>query len=286
MRLRKMIIGLVLVLAALSLDMTASPPRASADTTGGDATAAVPGAAAPAKVSTFRGYAFDTCIAPTADTMRRWKSSKYRAVGVYYAGRGRACKNQPNLSRSWMRSVTGNGWRVLPVYVGSQSPCVGAKNKKGVPIGKHPKAQGKQEGRDAVSRAKAFGMRPGTPLYLDMEAYSYRKAACARTTLSFIQAWNRAVRADGYLPGFYSSADSGVRHLDLARRAGEKDLPSVMWFARWHTRPRLYGEPAIGADAWRPARRIHQYAGDVRERHGGRTMVIDRNLMHAPVARF
>jgi hypothetical protein len=241
---------------------------------------------APAKVSTFRGYAFDTCIAPTVDTMRRWKSSKYRAVGVYYAGRGRACKNQPNLSRSWMRAVHANGWRVLPVYVGSQSPCVSAKNKKGVPIGRYPTTQGKNEGRDAVRRAKAYGIQAGSALYLDMEAYAYKRPACGRTTLSFIQAWNRAVRASGYLPGFYSSADSGVRHMDVARRAGKKDLPSVMWFARWRTTPRLYGEPALGDNAWRPARRIHQYAGNVKERHSGRTLLIDRNLVHAPVARF
>ncbi|APY87443.1 DUF1906 domain-containing protein [Streptomyces alfalfae] len=279
-----MIIGLVLVLAALSLDMTTSPPGATAAPARGDAPEPESGAAAP--VSVFRGYAFDTCVAPTADTMRRWKSSKYRAIGVYYAGRGRACKNQPNLSRSWMNTVRADGWRILPVYVGSQSPCVGAKNKKGVPIGRYPTSQGKKEGRDAVTRAKAYGMRAGSPLYLDMEAYAYKKAACARTTLAFIQSWNRTVRASGYVPGFYSSADSGVRHMDVARRAGEKDLPSVMWFARWRTAPRLYGEPALGDSAWRPARRIHQYAGNVKERHGGRTLVIDRNLMHAPVARF
>lgn len=59
----------------------------------------------------------------------------------------------------------------------------------------------------------------------------------------------------------------------------------VMWFARWRTRPHLYREPALRR-AWRPARRIHQYAGNVQERHGGRSLVIDRNLVHAPVARI
>lgn len=239
----------------------------------------------PAGVSTFRGRAFDTCLAPTADTMRRWKSSNYGAVGIYYAGRGRACKRQPNLTRGWMRTVRAQGWKVLPVYVGSQSPCVTAKHKKNVRMGRYPVRQGKQEGRDAVRKAKALGMGRLSPLYLDMESYTYRQKACAHGTLAFVRSWNREVRRFGYIPGFYSSASSGVRHMETARRAGVRDLPSVMWFARWHKRANLYNEPVLRRDAWRPERRIHQYAGNVKERHGGRTLKIDRNLVHAPVAR-
>ncbi|WP_399926977.1 DUF1906 domain-containing protein [Streptomyces kanamyceticus] len=304
MRHQKMIIGLVLALATLTADLTASPPgaaaspgpaRAAADPAPVEEYMGLPGPGAtgstawparlPAGVRTFRGRAFDTCIAPSADTLRRWRSSQYRAVGVYYGGRGRACKNQPHLSRSWARAVSRMGWRLLPVYVGSQSPCVIARNKKGVRIGRNPWSQGKREGRDAVRRAKTVGIQTRSPLYLDMEAYAYRKKACARTTLSFVRAWDREVRRFGYVPGFYSSADSGVRHMELSRRAGVRDLPSVMWFARWRVRPHLYREPSLSRAAWNPARRIHQYAGNVRERHGGRTLVIDRNLMHAPVAR-
>ncbi|MEV1026954.1 DUF1906 domain-containing protein [Streptomyces sp. NPDC050264] len=239
-----------------------------------------------AGVRTFHGWAFDVCRTPSLDTMWRWRASRYRAVGVYYGGRGRACKHQPALSRAWARTVTDMGWRVLPVYVGSQAPCVGARKKKGVRIGRHPWGQGVREARDAVRRAGALGMQRSSPLYLDMEAYAYRKRACASTTLSFVRAWNREVRRHGYVPGFYSSADSGVRHMEAARRAGVRDLPSVMWFARWHTKPHLYREPVLARDAWRPQRRIHQYAGNVKERHGGRTLVVDRNLMHAPVARI
>lgn len=272
-----MIIGFVLVLTALAADMTASPPGVASDHS-------ARGAAA--KVSTFRGWAFDTCLTRSTDTMRRWRQSKYGAVGVYFGGRGRACKRQPHLNHAWMRAVKGMGWRVLPLYVGSQSPCVVAKNKKNVRIGRQPWSQGKQEGRDAVRAAKAVGIQQDSPLYLDMEAYAYRDKSCANTTLSFVRSWDREVRRQGYVPGFYSSADSGVRHMEAARRAGVGDLPSVMWFARWRTKPHLYGEPSLSDNAWRPARRIHQYAGNVKERHGGRTLVIDRNLVHAPVARI
>ncbi|MFJ9039886.1 DUF1906 domain-containing protein [Streptomyces sp. NPDC102406] len=272
-----MIIGLV-VLIALALGSGALPAAATER----------PADSAPwgPQVRTFQGWAFDACRTPSQDTMGRWRTSRYQAVGVYFGGRGRACAHQPALNRTWTRTVDRMGWGVLPVYVGSQSPCVGAQHKKDVPIGRDPWGQGTSEARDAVRRAGALAIVPGSPLYLDMEAYNYRKRACAQTTLSFVRAWNREVRRHGYLPGFYSSADSGVRHMESARRAGVRDLPAVMWFARWHTEPDLYREPALPKAAWHPQRRIHQYAGNVKERHGGRTLLVDRNLMHAPVARI
>ncbi|MGB8939789.1 MAG: DUF1906 domain-containing protein [Streptomyces sp.] len=286
MRYRKLMMGLVLAVALTTLAVGAPPtgavsrPQAEGSRPGSSAAGWAAG------VSVFRGWAFDTCLAPSVETMRRWKASDYQAVGVYYAGRGRACARQPELGRRWMRAVRGQGWKVLPVYVGSQSPCVIANNKRDVRMGRHPWRQGTKEGRHAVRTAKALGMRRLSPLYLDMEAYSYRKKKCAATTLSFVRAWDREVRRFGYVPGFYSSANSGVRHMETARRAGVRDLPAVMWFARWHTRPHLYREPVLRRDAWSPERRIHQYAGNVKERHGGRKLVIDRNFVDAPVARI
>ncbi|WP_372344277.1 DUF1906 domain-containing protein [Streptomyces sp. KL116D] len=313
---QKLIMGLVLLLLGAgalpssAMDAAARPSAVAADPVAADPAAADPVSsgsvatpeAAPvvtprtppgagsapwgASVRTFRGWAFDTCMVPPRDTMRRWRKSAYQAVGVYYGGRGRACPHQKGLNRAWTRAVNRMGWRVLPVYVGSQSPCVVARQKKEVRIGRHPWRQGVREGKDAVRRAARLGIRSHSPLYLDMEAYRYRKGGCARTTLAFVRGWDREVHRRGYVPGFYSSAESGVRHMEEARRAGVRDLPAVIWFARWHTRPHLYREPALRRVAWRPERRIHQYAGNVKERHGGRTLVIDRNLVHAPVARI
>ncbi|OAR23892.1 hypothetical protein A8W25_15490 [Streptomyces sp. ERV7] len=234
----------------------------------------------------FKGAAFDTCQAPPLATMKAWRSSSYRGVGVYFAGRGRGCPNQLHLSRSWLASVDGMGWRVLPIFVGSQSPCVRSEAKRKVRMGSNSATQGRTEGRQAAEAAGRLGIRQGSALYLDMEAYDAGNAGCARTTLAFVRAWNREVRGQGFLPGFYSSAASGVRHMEQARRAGQSDLPSVMWFARWGSGSSLYGEPSLHTDAWRPHRRIHQYAGNVTETHGGRRLVVDRNTVDAPVARF
>ncbi|MEC4018892.1 DUF1906 domain-containing protein [Streptomyces sp. H27-D2] len=254
---------------------------ASADTASDPRAPGAPGAPGP---EIFTGRGFDTCNTPALDTLNAWRNSSYRAIGVYFGGRGRACKTQTQLNRDWVRTATDGGWKILPVYVGSQAPCVRGAGKKHVAIGSQPTEQGRTEGLDAVRSASALGMTESSPLYLDMEAYDHTNEKCAGTTLDFIQSWNREVRRNGYLPGFYSSADSGVRHMESARQAGAQDLPEVMWFARWGVEASVTGEPSLSATGWNPHRRIHQYAGDVTETYGGKKMAIDRNLVDAPVA--
>jgi hypothetical protein len=176
------------------------------------------------------------------------------------------------------------GWKLLPVYVGSQSPCVKAGNKRRHVMSHHrPGLQGAREGRDAVRQAKLLGMSARSAIYLDMEAYDNSSTRCAITTLRFIQGWNRAVMKQMYLPGFYSSADSGIQHMEGARKAGRKHLPQMLWFARWRV-PGSLKDRYLDDRAWQPHRRVHQFDGDVVRTYGGYRLNIDRNLMDAPVA--
>ncbi|MBT2384447.1 DUF1906 domain-containing protein [Streptomyces sp. ISL-11] len=235
--------------------------------------------------SIFKGWGIDACQAPPLSTMRAWRDSDYRAIGVYFAGRARACSHQHHLSASWLTGARALGWKFLPIYVGSQSPCVGSDSKRGYLIeDDDPYGQGQDEGREAVDRAAAMGIVSRSPLYLDMEAYDQSDSDCARTTLSFIRGWDSTVRRHGYLAGFYSSASSGVRHMERARRSGTSSLPDVLWFARWQVDPSTDDEPSLARTAWQPHRRIHQYRGNVTETHGGERLTIDRNLVDAPVA--
>ncbi|GAB2571712.1 hypothetical protein GCM10027168_00510 [Streptomyces capparidis] len=277
--------GALLVLIACLLTPAAATPVAPAA-----ATAAPPGSApggvpaAPAAARHFRGLAFDTCTAPSLATLTAWrKASRYRAVGVYMGGRARACA-QPRLTRSWVRAADRAGWRLLPLYLGSQAPCVYAKAKRRFPIdAKHPYRHGLREGQDAVRRARALGMAKGSALYLDIEHYDIRNAACSRAVLAFTRRWSRTVRSHGYLAGVYGNSTSAVRQLAEARRKKTTYLPDAVWFARWNNRAVLT-DPVLRAAEWHPHRRAHQYRGNVRERHGGHTLVIDRNIVDAPVA--
>jgi hypothetical protein len=239
-----------------------------------------------ATARTFSGEGFDTCQAPDLATMDAWRAhSSYGAVGIYFGGRARACATQAHLTADWVRQTTDAGWSLLPIYVGSQSPCVAASNKNPYRIDtKDPAGQGTAEGKDAVQTAQALGLDAGSALYFDMEAYDIKDAACTAATLKYVQAWNKQLRADGYLSGFYSSADSGITHLESARLAGVANLPDAVWFARWGVTADVVEEPALDSAAWTPHARIHQYRGTVTETYGGKKLSIDRDLIDAPVA--
>ncbi|MEU3430103.1 DUF1906 domain-containing protein [Streptomyces gardneri] len=260
----------------------ASPPEPESAP---DSASAPESESAPVSAPRFAGKAFDTCEAPSLAVMRAWLSSPYRAVGVYFGGRGRGCPVQKELTPAWVASAHAMGWKLLPLFVGSQAPCVHSAAKRPYAIGSRPSSQGVQEAGDAVRAARALGIGASSPLYLDIEAFRLEDTSCAATTLSFVRAWNREVRRLGYLPGYYSSADTGIRQIERERKAGTQDLPSVLWFARWRGEPALYTETSLHPEAWMPHARIHQYVGNVAESYGGRRMLIDRNAVDAPVAR-
>ncbi|MDJ0342098.1 DUF1906 domain-containing protein [Streptomyces sp. H10-C2] len=268
-----------------AVNASASQSAASQGATSQGATSALVTEAALRGTQTFQGLGFDTCMTPSATTMRAWHgTSPYSAVGVYFGGRARACPVQPNLTPAWAKTVSDMGWSLLPIYVGSQSPCVMSAKKAAYTINPlDPEKDGVNEARDAAQRAHDLGLAARSALYLDMEAYDIRTAACTAPTLAFVQAWDREVRRLDYVPGFYSSADSGIEHMEQARTAGAPDLPSVLWYARWNAQPTLTAEPALPDSAWQPHSRIHQYEGNVTEHYGGESLTIDRDILDAPV---
>src|SRR4051794_23604961 len=72
----------------------------------------------------FTGYGFDQCLAPTQSAMDAWlTSSPFWAVGIYISGDSRGCRNQPNLTPTWVRTQLNNGWRLLPITLGPQASC-------------------------------------------------------------------------------------------------------------------------------------------------------------------
>ena len=112
-----------------------------------------------ASATRYSGLAFDACTAPPLTTMQAWGSSPYRAVGVYIGGVNRFCA-QPELTASWVTSVSKLKWRLLPVYKGLQPPCGGKPTD--VKISSAPataRSQGVAAADDAIAQAKALGAR-------------------------------------------------------------------------------------------------------------------------------
>lgn len=221
----------------------------------------------------FWGYAFDTCTAPSFGQMDAWMSaSPYRGVGIYIGGGLRAC-GQANLTPEWVARQAGQGWRMLPLYVGLQAPCSAywARIQGDVAY-----AQGVDAASDATIQASYLGIQPGSVVYFDMEGYNNTDAACSNAVLTFLSGWTARLHELGYRSGVYSSASSGVA--DVARAVGNPayHVPDHIWFARWDGYD-TSADAAIPDTYWVSAR-IKQYAGGHDESYAGVLMNIDSNF--------
>jgi len=227
---------------------------------------------------------FDACAAPSTSTMSAWRSSPYTSVGVYIGGANRGC-TQPNLTRSWVTTVTGQGWKLLPIWVGPQASCttLGGTTK----ITSDPtkaSAQGSAQASAAADAADAIGFTWLTPIYYDMEAYP-RGGNCTASVQTFTNGWVSTLNRRGYLAGMYSSLCSGI--LDQAATWGNSLYYSLnaVWIAAWNGTPNIFGfgSPcALSDKLWANQQRVHQYSGGHNEAYGGLTINIDSNAVDGP----
>ncbi len=245
----------------------------------------------PVTPGNFTGHGFDQCLAPTQKAMDTWlEHSPFLAAGIYIAGNSRHCRSQPNLTPTWVSTQLAKGWRLLPIVLGPQSTCVARYPKYGAKIDPTisnvatssyaaARKQGRQESDKAVAAAKALGIVPGSTLFYDLEGWSdYRNATCRESALAFLTAWTKRTKRNGYVSGVYSSAGSGMKILDDARRQKRSDvtLPDQIWIARWDGLANT-STSYIAEDGWRPGRRMKQYRGGHNETWGGVTINIDSN---------
>ena len=72
--------------------------------------------------------------------------------------------------------------------------------------------------------------------------------------------------------------------MEGARKAGRKDLPQMLWFARWQDPGVAERDRYLDDRAWQPHRRVHQFDGNVEADVRRHRLNIDRNVVDAPVA--
>jgi hypothetical protein len=271
-------VPLIAGLLSLSLMAPASPV---ATTTGNVAT---PG--------NFTGFGFDQCLAPSQDAMDAWLDrSPFLAVGIYISGDSRACRNQPNLTPTWISTQLTKGWRLLPITLGPQASCNPRFPRYGndETIDPHPgdtgnyalaATQGTAEGSKTVTDATALGLSQGSTLWYDLEGFDITKTNCRESALRFLSSWTARVRGLGFKAGVYSSASSGIKMLDDARiaRPTAFSLPDYLWIARWDEEANT-STTYISDDGWNPHRRVKQYQGGHNETWGGVTINIDRDYL-------
>ena len=281
----------VLGAAALALTLTTAPGGASqgpAATRSGSpervANVVTPG--------DFTGFGFDQCHAPNQKAMNAWlKASPFLSVGIYISGDSRACRDQPNLTPTWISTQLRNGWRLLPITLGPQASCQPRFPRYDDDFKINPKpgrvkryALAKQQGMDeavkTVKVATSLGIAPRSTLWYDLEGFDVSNTDCRESALTFLSGWTQKLHELGYVSGVYSSAGSGIAALDSARvnRPDRFTLPDMIWIARWDGVPNT-STSYIREDGWRPGGRVKQYEGGHDETWGGVRINIDRTFL-------
>jgi uncharacterized protein YraI len=235
-----------------------------------------------AAATRLAGYAFDTCAAPSSAAMQAWGSSPYDGVGVYIGGPNRTC-SQPNLTASWVSTVSRLRWRIIPIYMGRQAPCTYRPNAVEF-TASNAATYGTTDAADAVAKAKALGMLSGSAIYGDMEHYVATDSTCRAAVLRYLSSWTRELHRQGYLSGVYAHLYSGAKHLSEAYHSTSYARPDALWIARWDGNSALTGWTSIPNAQWGNHQRGKQYRGDHNETYGGVTMNIDSDRFDAPVA--
>ena len=267
----RILAGLTAALAACAA-LGISPPATAEPAT----TVSYPGRAS---ATWFKGDAFDACDAPTTSTMSAWKASPFRGVGVYIGGPNRTCL-QRNLTGSWVTTVSRMGWRLIPIYMGHQAPC---STRRVTFTATNASAIGTQDAADAVAKAAALGILPGSAIYGDVENYTATDTSCRTAVLRYVSSWTKELHRRGYLSGVYANLASGAKHLSQSYASTTYARPDALWVARWDG-VRGLSFSGIPASQWANHQRGKQYRGDHDERWGGVTINIDSDYFDAPVA--
>lgn len=244
-----------------------------------DTAAGSPFARAAVAGTTYTGYGFDSCSAPSASTLTKWQSkSPFHAFGVYVGGANSACA-QPNLNATYVADEAEAGWDMIPTYVGLQAPgaCSGCES-----ISPEQAAnEGQAAAENAVAEAQALGFETGTPIYDDMEAYSQPSKNTAMVR-AFLSAWTTRLHASGYVSGVYSSSNSGIADLAAVYGTGFVE-PDDLWIANWNNTAST-SDPNVPSADWADNQRIHQYRGPDNDSYGGASLNVDTDWVDGAVA--
>ncbi|MET9044178.1 glycoside hydrolase domain-containing protein [Streptomyces sp. NPDC004362] len=229
---------------------------------------------------TYTGRAFDTCTAPSLSAMKAWKGGLYGAAAVYVGGKNRGC-SQPNLTASWVKSVSSFGWKLIPIYVGAQPSCQTGTNPEKL-TASTAASLGTKDGADAVAKASALGMKAGSAIYLDMEPYDITNKSCNDAVLTYVRSFTKTLRAKTYRAGFYGFSSSSAKA--VATATNKTDLPGNLWYALWDKQNTTTTDWPWGKTQYTGHSRGHQYMVNSKETRGGYTLTVDRDAWDAPVA--
>ena len=180
------------------------------------------GAASPAanSASSFSGYAFDSCNAPSQATLSAWLASPYRALGIYIGGAEPRLRQQPALAGVDREQRSPPAGASIPLYVGLQAPCVDQSGLAKISPGARREPGHRRRRRRGRTTPRRSALPAGSPIYLDLEGYALNDPACTQAVQEFVASWVNELHTLGYLAGVYGSAASTIRDMQALATTG------------------------------------------------------------------
>jgi hypothetical protein len=235
---------------------------------------------------------FDTCVAPPASLLQTWwNTSPYRWLNVYLGGVSMfpTCGGK-NLTSDWVRSVYGQGWSMLPTWVGLQAPCA-VQHSVMSDNASTSYAQGRAEADAAMLAAHRLDFSNTAPIYFDMEYFKAslpngsHDTACIQAVNAFLHGWESELTTRGHFAGVYASA-SNYPVLDsslMGTSAVAWIAGGGSWAEKYNGACSVYGNKYISNNAWADHQRVYQYTGGHDETYGQATWNIDSDCADAPM---
>lgn len=234
---------------------------------------------------TYETKGLDSACAPSNAAMDAfWLGTPYYHWYVYIGGANRFCKNNTNLTASWVdRNGAANfKWGLMPIWVGLQAPCT--------PAGKYyvfsyntttAYNQGSSEANAAFSAALALDFTTTTPLVFDLEAWDTGNSSCVAAVKAFVRGWVDFLHAGTpEKAGVYgSTCGSGLDKL-----WGLSPTPDWIWGALWDGNPSTsHLGTCVATTHWTTHQRHKQYAGSHNETWNGQTLNVDSDCANGPM---
>lgn len=216
------------------------------------------------------GPGFDLCgaLLSTADMNTWFNDSPYYWEGVYIGGDNLAGCAEP--TSSWVNTVTGQGWGLLPIWVGPQDPCWGYSGTKFSITPSVAFAAGESAAVNAYVALGSDGFDPSVGgnaiIIYDLEAYSdftkHTLSQCIAAAQSFISGWDTALRLP---PNQYVGTYGSVCGSQLASLASITSPPYSIWGAEYP--PPVDSNPSdmdcVPSGDWSGEQRQKQWDDDV-----------------------
>lgn len=229
----------------------------------------------------------------TANMQTWWNSSPFYDVGVYLGGISLGCNNS-NLNASWLTTVEGYGWGVVPLWSGPQAPCACDPNLS-PPCTPFPhvfhtnptlaQQDGTAEANSAATRASALANNISA-IYVDIEPYT--SSQCGAAVKAYISGWVSQLHTLGFATGagvYGAPADANTDWNNATNK------PDEVWIAKTFTNnlnaPYIttWGLTPLSDMLWAtiPGTRIHQYLENKTVTWNGVPLMIDHDIEDGPV---